>query len=439
MADVFDNSLNFQTTIGTILSDSTLEYKIEFYFKFTSGLVAIVNPEQIIQLTLEQNYYANFNDTILLSLNLTAGQLNNLLENRRELIMQICWSKVESRKTTPLYRQEYMVNILESGDKDLVLGKRNYSFRTAYDTDKPQQHVSVHLELIDRTVYELKKKRMAFILHNATMKEALLTVAQLQEFEKVYIYEPDNKTVYPNLIIPPLQSITTVFDYLQHTSKYDGVYLTGLNYYIQQGVLFVFPLQNSVSSGKRCNIYNAGKTLGEGAVRFFNVSNTTLNLAIVDPVESYDDTHVRIESNYTWADILTPKEVLGHYPLVGTTVDIKNDIISNYSIDAEHLGLTNSVFNHEYFFENNKSRITEELYSNGISALRVFWRNALPFLIRPDIETHYIAETPNGVKNVACIVSKVVYVFSPVQNASNTTFRCDATLTLLINKVIKEV
>lgn len=431
------NTLSFKEAISSILSSSSVIYQIELQLKFASGEIAVLDPEQIRQHTINQDYHNKYRDVLYLVVGLTKLQAITLLNSRQDLKAMLTVKLKINGKYQTLYSNSYMVNVLESNSLDIVVSKKTY----VSDDDKAGKEIDIemHLELVEEPVYHLRKQQFAFILHNATMKEALLTVAQACRFKDVFIEEPDNKTRYANLIVPPLMGIEDVFGYLQHSEGYDGVYLAGINHYIQDGILYVFPLQHPVTSTRSLNIYNAGPMLAEGASRYHSVTTATLNIVIADKIEAHDDTHVKVERNGTWANVYQPKKVLNDVTLNGGVVEAVPNLITTVAIDPSKLGITKTTFTQAYHISNNVAKITEELYANGISVIKVNWRNACPYLIAPDMVVTFISETPSGIKHTPCLVGQVSYNFIPASSGERMTYRCDAQLTLLVNRLIQNI
>ena len=78
------------------------------------------------------------------------------------------------------------------------------------------------------------------ILNRSTVADAIRMIANSSDcIDALMMVDPDNKTVYKNIVIPPVLSLPDALKFLQ---EHYGVYSKGMGYYYQVGCLYVYPL-----------------------------------------------------------------------------------------------------------------------------------------------------------------------------------------------------
>lgn len=101
------------------------------------------------------------------------------------------------------------------------------------------QPLDVAFQIVPNEDYMLRLQEINTILRNSTVKDAIWAIAASTHCtDAIMLVDPDNKTVYKNLIIPPMLSTSEALKFLQ---RHYGIYNKGLNYYYQLGTLYVYP------------------------------------------------------------------------------------------------------------------------------------------------------------------------------------------------------
>jgi hypothetical protein len=420
-------SKSFTDRIQGIVNDRSNEYLLELTLSYTNGPTFTVNPEYIVGMQLIHDYTARYRENVFMSLSLPLKQAAVLSTHRQNLLAEVKMKLVKGSSSQSLFTTEYIVVVHDTDDLSLRVNSK-LDFEQEKETLIP-----IELNLIPAHDYHLRKKKFSTILHNATMLDALYAVAQIMEFNTVAIVPPHNTTRYRNLIIPALSSIADVFSYLQESNGYDGVYTSGIGYFIQNQVLYVYPKDQPLVSDSTLNFYNVGPNAFIGMTNYHSVRGTSLNIVINEQVKVVDTSRVAVENLGSWFSIVKPRQALYGVDEFNELhqVTTKANAVTSLALATDKLGVSTDAFTMSYHNGNNTYVVSQALYANGVSKLMLIWPNACPYLIRPNQEVHYLQDK-QGVVDTKAAVAAVVYAFTRMKT-NTPKFNCVADITLSIS------
>lgn len=109
--------------------------------------------------------------------------------------------------------------------------------------ENPNQHEqfldNISFQIIPEEDYLFRIQECNAIFTRSTVKEAIWGMAKVADcIDAIMMIEPDNKTVYDNLVIPPILSFHEALQFLQ---DHYGVYSKGLGFFFQRKTLYVYP------------------------------------------------------------------------------------------------------------------------------------------------------------------------------------------------------
>lgn len=433
-------SASFLNKLDGVVNDGDSEYEITLSISAGQKNV-VIEPEYIKEFAIVQDYNKNYRDTARLYLELTPAQalvISGIRQGlKANLLIYLKNGTVESPNVL-IHGNVYHMIVRNSENFELLQGpKTDIQLQSAGQDD---ELITMEFELISERDYKLRKEKFSCIMHDVTMEETLMTIAQILRFEKVYIAPPDNKEVYTNMIIPALSSIEDVFGFLQNSNGYGGVYSSGLNYYIQHDILYIVPAQDPNPNDFKVNFYNVGKGAYVGASRFHSTKKNVLNVAINSEVDVYDISQISIENIGSWYCVSSPNKVLDRTTTLDPegAVAIQEDVIESITLISEELGAMKDSFTQDFHIGNNLNVPTQKLYSNGMATIDFSWEHACPYLIRPNYEIHYLSDTKSGVKDTRCMVSSMIYSFTQVGTSEKIAMACTARISLVMNKLIPD-
>lgn len=433
-----DYSEAFLNKIEGIISNAPTTYLNECSLSFANGANVSIPGRYVTKLSIYQNYHDEYMDGVKLRVQLTRQQYLLVWKHRQGMTANVSMSLQglnASDRPTQLFYKRYRVVLKNIADPDLILSQSLDSGGQLPDSEASMAEVT--FELLPDHEYHSRKKGVSMILHNATMEQAMITFAQSLGYSRVHIVPPDNTKKYKNLIIPAFSKLTDVFDYLQHSDGYDGVYITGITHYIQDGVLYVYPLLGYPTSAGAVNFFNAGESFST-AQRFHMVSGNTLNVVITNKVDVVDMTQVVAEDRDHMITVCKPKMALTATRLTSSDKSAQvrpvNNMVQNLYLDNNELGSDLETFSHGIHNGNNSATPLEELYANGVYQIAFNWTNACPFIIRPSTSVKYLVDTSDGIREVNCSIRAMRYDFESTPTADTSAMVCNARIMLQANK-----
>ena len=394
-------------------STTIVDFECKFHGKYKdTGEDFTFEPQQINKLVIEQNFTESYGDNISLILTLTPIQLITILDNYRGLDCTILLKprEVESEyidNATLIMDKTYKVVI-----KDKELRKRLSKKAIIPDSKmdetnehKEQMFDNVEFQLITETDYLLRKKQFNFISRDSTLKDVILFMAQCCDIKQVCITEPDNKTVYKNLIIPPQHTFASALEFLQ---DYYGVYSKGLSYYYTNDILYVYPTyETKPTTPESAHLYYAGQNSLQGSKIYHAWSDDVCHIVISSTPVLKDLVDGGIENygnalTFQHADrIIDLESTIGEgegsqNARMGLgKLDLKEPNTSVFSFESSDTGISDDAYSNKFKFDDsNQYKFKSEMYGFRRTLIYTKWQNAVPFLFTPGylIHWHYDGE-----------------------------------------------
>ena len=389
-------------------STTVVDFECRFHGHYKdSGDDFSFEPYQVNKLVIEQNFNQAYVDNISLVLTLTPIQLITILDNYRGLDCTILLKprEIEAEfidNSTLIMDKTYKVVI-----KDKELRKRLSkkaiipdSKKDETNEHKEQMFDNVEFQLITETDYLLRKKQFNFIARDNTVKDVILFMAQSCNVKKVCITEPDNTSVYKNLIIPPQHTFASALEFLQ---DYYGIYNKGLSYYFTNDVLYVYPaFETKPTTPESAHLYYAGENAVQGSKIFHAWSDDVCHIVIsTQPVlKELIDGGIENYGNaltFQHADrIIDLESTIGEgqgsqNARMGLgKIDLKEPNTSVFSFGKSDSGISDDVYSNRFKFDSsNQYKFKSEMYGFRRTIIATKWQNAVPFLFTPGFLIHW--------------------------------------------------
>lgn len=427
------NTMNFSSLVDRLINRYDTSMLIELQL-FVHDRVVAMDPDQLVSIVMTEDYTNSHRGSMTMELSLTPEQATLLYKSYKNLKAYVACRMAASGTSTPVFANTYVVLFKEFVDvEQLVSGK---SAGTVDNADKAEK-LTVELELIPDRLYLLKRKKLNCILHNVTMYDTLMAVATMFDYSEVNIAAPDNDKVYRNMIIPALSSIDDVFDFLQSSPNYHGVYSSGLGYFCYAKTLYVYPRFASLSTSRRANFFNASAS-GHDNARSSHISDKEqINIAITSKVDVTDNTMRVVENLATSYSIENPDTLID-----GITDDSNGEVaviadnMEVIGVQHESFGATSAAFNQTHIKTRNMLDRQSLLHSNITYQVVFEWNGAIPFILNPAMQATYLTDGDTGMTHTQGIISSVEYIFRRTTTAdTRDSFVCSSQITLLLNKL----
>jgi hypothetical protein len=388
-----------------------------------------LQPEEVISLAIDQNFYANYKDTVTIDLEVLLETYKLFVQNRQDLRFIITINGSDSGgiiRNKHIATLKYYAIIKEQEDPFIKSPEGTLDNKDA-DNGGVSKTLKISIELIPEYIYKIRKFKFNFILNKATMEDTIMFVASLLGFKEVYIVPPDNTTVYDNVVIPPLLDISNIFLYLQEAAGY-GVYNKGINYYISNGILYVFPMYTYDVNGPQFNIYSVGEGAYGGATNYH--METTYGVEVVNNtgLNVVHKTQSNVENVGNSYIVNTPHKYIDECgKLYIDNVFIANEkFITNITLYDNISGISKESFTQRYVTTDNLFDVTSALYTNLIFNAAFRWPFALPFVVKPNSGVNLLFDSDKQSKKYSGWCSSISYTFTKVKTSNPKSFACSA-------------
>lgn len=294
----------------------------------------------------------------------------------------------------------------------------------------------VELSLVEPEAYDLRHVQMNAMFNAVKLEDVMQWAAQQFKLSEVNISEPDNKTEFDNLIIPPGMDISNLFPFLQERH---GVYSKGMGYYVSHNALYAFPLYShdrSTSTEKGVvHIVNAPPNYNMGGSKYHDNEDDDLYIISTSPkaskplatagLENVGNTHYSVNADETRDKAVTIHE--------DGKVEINGNNISSVSAANEAGSMASDAQSTKFCGERQDVYTSSsQMAAVDGTTLTAGWSHAVPDLIKPGHPITYHFEKQQGEYNTQDgIVTEVVYTGNTVsaKDASNPWIVFDAVIT----------
>jgi len=425
-------SKSFHNTIEDILNykkDNILTLKCSIFLS-TKDIIEFT-PKEIVKMDIIQDFYGSIADNIDITLNMGIEKYKQLVLNRQNLVVKIdiIKSNATGEDINDYHKSLKYIGIVKEFQKPSMYGPEETLNVILEQQSTEYKTIELELELIPEIVYKLRKTKFNFILNEATMEDTILFISDLLGFKKIYFIPPDNTTVYTNVVVPPLLEPSDIFDYLQDHPAY-GIYDKGINYYIHDNILYIYPLVNNLNNTPKCNIYSIGEGAYGGSTNFFKLVNNDLSIITNNKVTIKTPSQSSVENNGNSFIVDTPKKHIDNSGKVisNNLFNVNREFVTNVSLADDNSGLLTKAFTQSFIKTDNINSIYSSLYNNLYMTAGIVWVFASPFLIYPHSNIKYVYEDGEHIKEFKGWVLSAQYTIAKTNSMNKDTFACKANI-----------
>ncbi len=414
-----DSIMNTDYTLGEVYRESGIKIvdrpktailDVECRFHGRSAITGIdydFEPYSVNKFVIEQKFSESYLDYISMILTLTPLQLINILDNYRDLnctiIMKERYPKLDyTDHESVVFSETYKV-VLKDKEIKKRISKKALVPENMMDYNgehSGQMFDNVEFQLIKDDEYLLRKKKFNFMMRDVTVKDVILYLAKQCEIKTICLTEPDNKTVYTNMIIPPQQTFITCMELLQ---SYYGIYNKGLSYYYTGEVLYVYPTyETKPTTPDSAHFYYAGPDAVSGVELYHAYSEDDMIHVVISSTPVIKDLADGGLENFGNAILMqhsdriidlysTIEEGKGNiYSRYGMgRLDLKEPNTSVFSLKDSDYGVSKDAYNIVYKHTNNPYKEKSDVYSYLRAYVGFQWQNAWPDSFKPGYLVHY--------------------------------------------------
>lgn len=353
------------------------------------------SPRYVTAIDIDQNFVASYMDATQITIQLTPGEYQDIIDNSLDLECTITLTPVDVESgreilTIKPIKLTGAVVLKNQEDISKLINASNIPTEDEVtDTDSAARNqftFEYTFHIIDKNSYALRHTQINTILTNVTIEQVLHWVAQQLSIETIKIVPPDNTQVYDNFIIP-VSDISSVFSFIQE--RY-GIYAKGLGYYYTGDTLYIYPqydtdINNSTETGVLRLISAPEQSyLGMDHYHLYNdddlwvVTNSNKSMMTLNSVGEENGGNVHVSAN---TDNQRDNSVVINSD---GTITRSADTLSVVQMSNKKGSMNSKSQNLKYVGQrSNIYQSTSEMAANNGSLLACAWAQAVPKAIAP--------------------------------------------------------
>lgn len=386
-------------------------------------------PIFIDSLRITRNYADNFADEIDLQMTVSPKDYALMQDQGQDLlcILTITYVDFHGKQVFTPAPRRIQYNAMINNPQDVRKAIPDIQEYT-------EPSLSLSVRLIEPTVYKLRQTKVNTVFQTVTVGQAIHCVTESFGITKLHLIEPDNSHVYDHISVGSYQGISSVYGYLQSSC---GVYTKGINAYITDGCLYVYPpFETDPTYDKSLLCYQVDTGRFEGVESYHSVSDKTVSLLVNTQPQSYDLSIAGSENVGTGFIFNRASRMTDGF----TAIDSKQGA---QFTDQPSLSVTLANPRTAIKGKNNLAHVPStdnpypymsELAYHQASLMEVQWPKADPFQLDPCHRVIYYYDYNETMVSKTGILEKAHYAFTRQQRSGDKfLFSCAGTLTLRLS------
>ncbi len=425
------NKTQYADAIAAMIDRHDTAMRIDIKL-FVFDRIIEIPPDALVGMTIRESYMTAHRASIHVELQLTPKQVILLYKTHQDLKANVSAWFADNTAKTRLFEHNYVVLLQDYRDVDKMLSRTD---TLSLDNSEQAGLIDITLELIPEFLYHLKRSKINCILRNVTMYDTLMAICSMYGYEQVHIAPPDNTVVYTNMIIPALSSVDDVFDFLQSSPNYHGVYDAGMGYFCYSDTMYIYPRFANMDTQVAARFFNAGEYSYPDTTSTHHIHDMMLDIAITSKVMIKDMSTRLVENVATAFSITNSDRLLDGITYMEKGIPtLRHGIVEVLAVQDKRLAASVGAFNQSHVKTRNTSECRSRLYANFEYSAEFLWSDAVPYLLDPSMRIAYVVDSENGARASSGVVSTITYVFRRTTAVENDIFSCSAKVVLLLDK-----
>jgi len=416
---------------------------------FTDENKNILEVHNVLSVTKISKYNTSVSDYIFVTVQLYKSVYFKLLRtNRRMLQMQL--TKTPNSVTGITLSNS--LSIIENYDAYLTDNtSESIETRTGGNsglyTDDIGELVEVDVHLIERGLSEFRLWDIGGVYRNCSitallqgfMSQPLKSLGETQPVGfNTTIYPVDNKEIYYHLLIPNGVHLVDFPGWLQ---KRRGIYSTGMGYYLNQGMWYIYPLYDVTrydKSKKRLTIINVPVNEMQGLTNSYVTEDLETYIFATGNTKHIDTSDRLIDSQGAGFRAAKMANIFNKFSESSkgeTTVPIGRNMISlSYEQREGDLDNIKAV---PGLFTSNIWEDSSKVVANMGNIVILDWHYSNPNILYPGMPLRFIYKASGVAHSLTGILLAVETVVStPMSSVLDTRYVSNSRLTLYIERAI---
>jgi hypothetical protein len=423
-------------------------------YYYTAEIVAggvKIAPFRITILDVVRDYNGNYADDIRLEFFIGTGTLyGTIIPNKDQLVVYLRRQPVigvsgEKNKNAVTEAQAYRGALLEGPSANINSATPDNLTKSGADLASP---VVVIMQLTELVVEQIRMQTTGGIYYDevpADVLRAMLgndsyipTGDHTQRVRGVDLVPPSNTTVRRNIIIEQGTPLIELPNYFQY--KLGGIYSTGMGYYLQKGLWYLYPAADCTrwnKPHKSLTVINVPETMAPGLDRTYRKTSNQVIILCTGKLRHFDNTE-EVQLNRGNGARFTKAENIpanfGEYTKDNRyLVSRKKNNTEFYSMQRR-TGLQKSMTSKQKIVSNAFVEYSDIAFGE-CTYVMIEWQNSNESLIYPGMPTKIVYEDNNEVKSLLGVVHKAHHVITGDSNSMvDTKHKTTSVITVLIAK-----
>ena len=392
-------------------------------------------PLKVLAISTERNYDENFSDAIVLELAISAGTYSHDIfpykDNLEIKLHQTPINEVadDENFSTAMRVLPYRAVLIESGSPAL---EGNHSGMSNKSTADLAQIKTVSIQLIDPLVEQLRMKSVGGVFRGVKAGDVIKTLLgneskglQLpadQQVIGVDMISPYNQTVRDHILIPHGTKLCNAP--LKIHNEAGGVYPTGLSYYLQNQIWYVFPkfdISRFETTPKTLTVLNIPANKMPGIERTYKKTANRIVVVATGDVKHRDNTETLLLNEGNGVRFADAAKIVGGFgEVIGNKLTLdRSSNNSEFVGEKRSTGLNNVIMSAARITSNAFLEMSK-IASKAGSFVDLLWENSDPDLITPGMPVRLLYLIDDEVKELYGLVLRTHTLRAPKQEGMTT-------------------
>jgi hypothetical protein len=249
---------------------------------------------------------------------------------------------------------------------------------------------------------------------------------------------PDNQTKRKQIQIPDGTALVDLPDFLQN--REGGIYNSGIDYYLQQNLWYVWPqygLDRHNTRRRVLNLYNLPNTALPGSEKTFAEAPGQVTI-LATGASTYVDLTEKLDQNAgNGIRFVDAAKLIGKAAAVvrdNKMVVQRAAALTEFVTELKPTGLQIAKFSRDLISDNPFRQVSQMSSSKGF-VVTVIWENADPYLLYPGMPTNFFVQRGEELIEKKAILIDAIYHGDPNNNGMIFSYHlCTASLTFFVAK-----
>lgn len=369
---------------------------------------------------LIKKFSSNTTNDIQVKINLVPKQVAELIKNQTNLLASLIIEYVDPvsgsiRFSDKPYLATFRVLIHNPDDLNKKYGATVYNDTnpladpTKGTNRTTETLLQIDLQLVRPEEYSMNKSHYHGMMSDTTVDKAIHFISSMLGVSKLNLIPPDNTAEYKHMIIPPEKGdFNKIFDHMQE--QY-GIYTKGLNYFVDDKTLFIYPAYETRLDRKpKLTILKVGVGAYGGATNYHKSEGS--NLTIVSNSDTSQKTLSSVSAeNSGNTQLFMKADTMIDGQIDHNTMTVKSTSVAASNKSDNSIHQTSAVAKYSQPTTNLYSKVSKMAAGEG-ELVKFSWAYCRLNLIEPGMPCTYVYDEKELLVQKYGIVDEVKYTVS---------------------------